>query len=162
MQWKNIWMSICRWSKEKQKMVKKLMKWILIGIAALFGLVIVGVTLLVAISNYKGANYWKFAKPQGMIETKYSGMGEHEVSLAEFDAPDTVWVKYEIWYPSNLEQSEQAYPVVVIANGTGMRASKQSAIYEHLASWGFIVAGNEDEHSRTGRLQKQRLTLFCR
>ena len=131
-------------------MVKKVMKWILIGIAALIGLVIVGVTLLVAISNYKGSNYWKFAKPQGMIETKYTSMGEHEVSLAEFDAPDTVWEKYEIWYPSNLEQSDQAYPVVVIANGTGMRASKQSAIYEHLASWGFIVAGNEDEHSRTG------------
>lgn len=131
-------------------MVKKMMKWILIGIAALIGLVIVGVTLLVAISNYKGANYWKFAKPQGMIETKYTGMGEHEVALAEFDAPDTVWEKYEIWYPSNLKQSDQAYPVVVIANGTGMKASKQSAIYEHLASWGFIVAGNEDEHSRTG------------
>ena len=77
-------------------------------------------------------------------------MGKHEVSLAEFDAPDTVWEKYEIWYPSNLKQSDQAYPVVVIANGTGMKASKQSAIYEHLASWGFIVAGNEDEHSRTG------------
>ena len=61
-----------------------------------------------------------------------------------------MWEKYEIWYPSNLEQSDQAYPVVVIANGTGMKASKQSAIYEHLASWGFIVAGNEDEHSRTG------------
>ena len=131
-------------------MVKKVMKWILIGIAALIGLVIVGVTLLVAISNYKGANYWKFAEPQGMIETKYTSMGEHEVLLAEFDAPDTVWEKYEIWYPSNLEQSDQAYPVVVIANGTGMKASKQSAIYEHLASWGFIVAGNEDEHSRTG------------
>lgn len=143
-------MSICRWSKEKRKLVKKVMKWILIGIAALIGLVIVGVTLLVAISNYKGANYWKFAKPQGMIETKYTGMGEHAVSLAEFDVPDTVWEKYEIWYPSNLEPSDQAYPVVVIANGTGMKASKQSAIYEHLASWGFIVAGNEDEHSRTG------------
>ena len=150
MPWKNIWMSICRWSKEKREMVKKVMKWILIGIAALIGLVIVGVTLLVAISNYKGANYWKFAEPQGMIETKYTSMGEHEVLLAEFDAPDTVWEKYEIWYPSNLEQSDQAYPVVVIANGTGMKASKQSAIYEHLASWGFIVAGNEDEHSRTG------------
>ena len=131
-------------------MVKKVMKWILIGIAALIGLVIVGITLLVAISNYKGANYWKFAKPQGMIETKYTGMGEHEVSLFEFDVPDTVWEKYEIWYPSNLEQPDQAYPVVGIANGTGMRVSKQSAIYEHLASWGFIVAGNEDEHSRTG------------
>ena len=55
-------------------MVKKVMKWILIGIVALIGLVIVGVTLLVAISNYKGANYWKFAKPQGMIETEYTGI----------------------------------------------------------------------------------------
>ena len=70
-------------------MVKKVMKWILIVIAALIGLVIVGVTLLVAISNYKGANYWKFAEPKGMIETKYTGMGKHEVSLAEFDAPPT-------------------------------------------------------------------------
>lgn len=85
-------------------------------------------------------------------------MGEHEVSLFEFDVPDTVWEKYEIWYPSNLEQPDQAYPVVVIANGTGMRASKQSAIYEHLASWGFIVAGNEDEHSRTGAFSAA--TLF--
>jgi hypothetical protein len=42
-------------------------------------------------------------------------MGEHEVSLFEFDVPDTVREKYEIWYPSNLEQPDQAYPVVVIA-----------------------------------------------
>lgn len=42
-------------------------------------------------------------------------MGEHEVSLFEFDVPDTVWEKYEIWYPSNLEQADQAYLVVVIA-----------------------------------------------
>ena len=49
-----------------------------------------------------------------------------------------------------MERSEVTYPVVVIANGTGMKASKLKAIYEHLASWGFIVAGNEDEHSRTG------------
>ncbi|MFR9254781.1 MAG: hypothetical protein ACLVJ6_04220 [Merdibacter sp.] len=117
--------------------------------------------MLVAISNYKGANYWKFAEPKGMIETKYTGMGKHEVSLAEFDAPDTVWEKYEIWYPSNLEQSDQAYPVVVIANGTGMKASKQSAIYEHLASWGFIVAGNEMSIQEQAS-SAQRLTLFYR
>lgn len=131
-------------------MIKKVIKWILISMTALISLVIVGTALLAAILNYKGANYWRFAKPQGMIETKYTSMGEHEVSLAEFDAPDAVWKKYEIWYPSDLEQSDQTYPVVVIANGTGMKASKQSAIYKHLASWGFIVAGNEDEHSRTG------------
>ncbi len=131
-------------------MVKKVLKWFLIGIVVFIGLVIVGVILLVVISNYKNTNYWKFAKPQGEIETKYTGLGEHEVFLAEFDASDTVWEKYEIWYPSDLEQSDNLYPVVVIANGSGMKASKLSAIYEHLASWGFIVAGNEDEHSRTG------------
>ena len=117
---------------------------------ALIGLLIVGVTLLMIISNYKGANYWKFAEPQGEIETQYTGLGEYKVSLAEFDAPGTVWEKYEIWYPSDLEQSDETYPVVVIANGTGMKASKLRTIYEHLASWGFVVAGNEDEHARTG------------
>ena len=127
-----------------------MIKWILVGIAALIGLVSVGVILLVAISNYKSVNYWKFAEPQGAMETKYTALGEHEVSFVEFDDPDTVWEKYEIWYPSDLEQSDNRYPIVVIANGTGMKASKQSAVYEHLASWGFIVAGNEDEHSRTG------------
>ena len=127
-----------------------MIKWILIGMAALIGLTAAGVVLLAAIANHKGANYWKFAEPQGAIETRYTGLGEYEVSLAGFDAPGTVWEKYEIWYPSDLEQSDKPYPIVVIANGTGMKASKLRAIYEHLASWGFIVAGNEDEHARTG------------
>lgn len=142
MLWKNIWTPTCQQSKEKQKVVKKVIKWILSGIAALIG--------LVTISNYKSANYWKFAEPKGAIETKYTALGEHEVSLVEFEESDTAWEKYEIWYPSDLEQSDSIYPVVVIANGTGMKASKLSVIYEHLASWGFIVAGNEDENSRTG------------
>lgn len=77
----------------KQKVIKKVIEWILIGIASLIGFVIVGVILLAAISNYKGANYWKFAEPKGEVETQYTGLGEHEVSLAGFDAPDTVWKK---------------------------------------------------------------------
>ena len=51
-----------------------MIKWILVGIAALIGLVSVGVILLVAISNYKSVNYWKFAEPQGAMETKYTAL----------------------------------------------------------------------------------------
>ena len=67
-----------------------MIKWILIGMAALIGLTAAGVMLLAAIANHKGANYWKFAEPRGAIETRYTGLGEYEVSFAEFDAPGTV------------------------------------------------------------------------
>ena len=36
------------------------------------------------------------------------------------------------------------YPLVVMVNGTGVAASKYKPIFEHLASWSFIVIGNED------------------
>lgn len=132
------------------KIAGKIMKSILIGVAALIALIIIGVILLVIFAGYKNENYWKFASPKGAIEEKYTALGEYEVAYTEFETPNTAWEKYEFWYPSDLEQSEKEYPVIVIANGTGMKASKMKSIYEHLASWGFIVAGYEDEHSRTG------------
>ena len=58
--------------------------------------------------------------------------------------------KYEIWYPSEMINSDQKYPVVVFANGTGVKASKYKVLFEHLASWGFICIGTEDEYSWNG------------
>lgn len=37
-----------------------------------------------------------------------------------------------------------------MSNGTGYPSSDYSEVFKHLASWGFIVVGNEDENSRTG------------
>lgn len=37
-----------------------------------------------------------------------------------------------------------------MVNGTGVYASKYPAVFEHLASWGFIVVGNEDPSTCTG------------
>lgn len=42
------------------------------------------------------------------------------------------------------------YPLVIMVNGTGVKASQYTEVFKHLASWGFIVAGNEDENSRSG------------
>ena len=94
------------------------------------------------------------------IEKLYATSGEHNVAFVEFEAEDDVFKKYEIWYPEDLESSDGKYPVIVMANGTGIVASSYKSYFEHLASWGFIVVGNEDENSRTGASSEASLTFL--
>ena len=58
--------------------------------------------------------------------------------------------KYEIYYPEELTSADKKYPVIVVSNGTGVKGSKAKAMFEHFASWGFIVIGNEEEYSWNG------------
>lgn len=106
--------------------------------------------VLAQIINYRNAHYYKYAKPAGEIEKKYTPMGAEKVKKAEYPAKDTVWKKYEVWYPEKMEKTEKQYPLVIMANGTGTKASQYKEVFKHLASWDFIVAGNEDDNSRTG------------
>lgn len=94
-------------------------------------------------------NYTKTVDTGGEIEAKYLAMGVHEVKHAEAEAPGE-WKKFEVYYPAELEQDKDTYPVVVFANGTGVAASKYKALFRHLASWGFVVLGNEDPSTCTG------------
>lgn len=59
-------------------------------------------------------------------------------------------MKIAAYYPAGLEETESAFPVVVFANGTGVGASRYPALFQHLASWGFIVLGSEDPSTCTG------------
>ncbi|MBQ4267398.1 MAG: hypothetical protein IJB93_04320 [Clostridia bacterium] len=76
--------------------------------------------------------------------------GEYDVSYIEYDTDDEVVVKYEIWYPTELVSTNKKYPMVVMLNGTGVYASVYKAVFDHLASWGFIVVGNEDPSTGAG------------
>lgn len=49
-----------------------------------------------------------------------------------------------------MNSNSNKYPLVIMANGTGVKASQYKEVFKHLASWGFIVAGNEDDNSRSG------------
>lgn len=71
-------------------------------------------------------------------------------SYKEYDANDEIIGKYAVWYPADLENSDNKYPVVVFANGTGSTSSTYKAFLEHLSSWGFVVIGNDDKNTRTG------------
>lgn len=81
------------------------------------------VTAGVIFFKYKGTHYYKFTKTEQPIEKQYTALGAHEISFAEFKAEDETIKKYEIWYPKELESNYMKYPVVVVANGTGIPAS---------------------------------------
>ncbi len=85
----------------------------------------------------------------GQIEARYLADGKYEVyfksqaSIQDFE-------KFEIFYPSEIKDSTETWPVVIFSNGTGVKASSYTPILAHLASWGFIVMGTEESNSWNG------------
>ena len=94
-------------------------------------------------------DYVDTVKTGGDIEAKYIKKGSFEIAYFEEKTNDSL-KKYEIYYPKELETTEKKYPVVVFTNGTGVAASKYVALFEHLASWGFVVIGNEEPETWSG------------
>lgn len=130
------------------KIVLKILKWV--------GIVILAIVLLLAIllfilskKPFVPSDYTKTVETGGELEAKYLAMGEYEVKHTETDAPED-WGKFITYYPAAVETADKTYPVVVVVNGTGVYASKYPVLFKHLASWGFIVIGNEDPSTCSG------------
>ena len=125
--------------------MKKMLK--VIGII-IFCIVVLLVILLVCLSKMTAItkDYNKKIETGGDVEAKYLGDGTYEVSYYE-EAAAQVFEKYEIYYPKELETEDKVYPVIVVCNGTGWKASKSKPIYERYASWGFLVIATEETHS---------------
>lgn len=134
--------------KTKGTRLKKVLK--VIGIALLA--VMIGI---IALLKYLGSrpvaptDYQHSVETGGEIEAKYMANGSFEVSVYE-EPVLQVFKKYVIYYPAELETSDQQYPVIVICNGSGTPISKYPAVPKHYASWGFIVIGTEEEYDWNG------------
>ena len=131
----------------------------IIGIIIL--IIVVGVIVLWKIVEYKLDHYYNYMETEKELEKKYSALGDYKVSKKIFDA-DNIWKEYVVWYPTELKKQNKKYPVVVIANGTGITESKYKGFFRHLASWGFIVIGNQDENSRTGESSSKSLDYILK
>ena len=112
------------------------------------GVIVVGIVALLIIMNEKSTNYFKYSETGGDLESKYTEMGNLEVSYKEYDAKDEAIGKYAVWYPKDLNDSK--YPVVIFANGTGSTSATYKSFLKHISSWGFIAVGNDDQNTRTG------------
>ncbi len=127
------------------KKMLKITSMILLAIVILIALVFVKAALTPAAPN----NYTETIETGGEIERTYLKNGTHEVKYFE-QKTDADYKKFEVYYPADLETGTQQYPVIVVLNGTGVKASKYKAQFRHYASWGFIVIGTEEEEAWDG------------
>lgn len=103
------------------------------------------------------SDYTDTVKTGGKVEAKYLVMGDYSVDYVTRKGSD-VTKKIYIYYPEDLNES--SYPVVVMLNGTGVLPKKYKAVFEHLASWGFIVIGSNDDSSGFGTSADESIDLI--
>lgn len=133
---------------EEVRKLKKLLQ--IMAIVVLCTTVVLFVLYLyIAGRPFLTKNYGKNVETGGEIEEKYQKAGPYEVSYYEEDTLQG-FEKYEIYYPSELESQAAEYPVVIFVNRNGLKASKYGALIEHMASWGFIAIGTEEEYDWNG------------
>lgn len=140
----------CKIEHTERKMIKKILKIAGIILLIVIAAIILFIVVSAKVADYRNAHYYENATPAGEIEKKYTEMGPLEVSAFEKEAEGEDFKKYEVWYPAEMKDNGKQYPLVIMVNGTGVKASAYKEVFRHLASWGFIVAGNEDEFSWSG------------
>lgn len=134
----------------------KVLKKFLIAIVVIIGVAVVVLVALVIKSHFDSLkpqisdDYYKKFKSDFALEQKYAGLGGYEVLNVDFNAGDKKTGKYRVWYPKALETTAQEYPLIVITNASNVAAMNYEPYFKRLASWGFIVAGNEDRQAGSG------------
>jgi hypothetical protein len=122
--------------------VKKILKTIGMILLILVAL-IAGFLFLASSAPSAPKDYTRTTETGGAIEAGYMKTGTYEVKHFTAEA-DEVLKKHLVYYPAELVSSDRKYPVIFSLNGTGVAGSKYASVFEHFASWGFIVLGNED------------------
>lgn len=102
-------------------------------------------------------NYYTQTQTNYPIERQYTGMGQYAVQSQVFPSNDARFKSYKVWYPANIAQSTKPFSVIISANGTGFPYQKYEPVLARLASWGFVVIGNDDGTSWSGLSSSQSL-----
>lgn len=95
-------------------------------------------------------DYYTQLQPDSELEKKYAGLGAYEVSGMAVKFEDKTIGNIRIWYPSEMDDRQNRYPLIVVVNGSNTAALNYEPYFERLASWGFVVAGNDDRQTGTG------------
>ena len=128
----------------------KKFKWLVTGLAMSLAL-----TACSSLENMMPptvpVDYQQNASITSPLEKHYMQNGGFTVASQVFVSGKKAYPNYKIWYPSEMVHSGKQYPLVIMANGTGIPYQKYEQVFEHLASWGFVVAGNNDNSSMLGQ-----------
>ena len=136
--------------------MKKVIKIVLILLAVLLAL---GVAAFLYIKSMlpsgDGNNdivegYYMNFKSDAPLEMKYSQPGSYETAYTEFSSDNESIGKIRVWYPKDLEIGDKIWPMITVVNASGTPAASFEPFFPRLASWGFIVVGNEDPQTGSG------------
>lgn len=130
------------------KILFKILKWILIVILVL-ALILVVIYFYADNKKILFKGFAEKIETGGELEKKYIQNGKYEISVKKVKADKPI-KKYTIYYPTEMETKNKKYPMVLLVNGTGGKASKYEPLLEQLATWGFIVVGTQDKGTGTG------------
>ena len=133
--------------------MKKVLKIVGIVILGMIILIVLVVSFLL-MKNYIDSqkpwlakDYYTQFQSDSELEKKYAGLGDYEVSVMAVKSEDKSIGNIRIWYPSEMENR---YPLIVVVNGSNTAALNYEPYFERLASWGFVVVGNDDRQAGTG------------
>lgn len=138
------------------------MKKFLKVIGIIIGVIVLAVVVLIVISKIKEHkalntpvypdNYYEgyAAAAGGPLEAKYTGRGTCEVESITVSSDNRSIKNIRIFFPSELRKNDRKYPLIMVVNGSQTPAKIYLPVFERLASWGFIVVGNDDPQTGNG------------
>lgn len=112
----------------------KILGWIL----CIVMLVILALLVLLRFAKAVPTRYETKTTTAGLVESSFIRPGLLPVRHFSFrnDSPTI-----RLWLP---ESQAEALPIVVMANGTGVKPGKYAASFRHLASYGYAIVGCDD------------------
>ena len=95
-------------------------------------------------------NYDQLYQTDAPLEDQYTRMGAYAVTGKVVPVENPAIRNIRIWYPAEMSENDHLYPMIVVVNASNTPASVYLQYFERLASWGFIVVGNDDPQTGTG------------
>ena len=119
-------------------MLKKRIRWLLI------------LAVMLGCSTSTPANHQNY--PTKPIELKYYADGPWAVT-AQIGGGccDSSGNKFDLYYPTDLARDGSTHPILTWGNGTKARPGQYDYFLKHLASWGFVIVGTEDQNTGPGQ-----------
>ena len=102
-------------------------------------------------------NYYEQIETGGSLEAKYVVSGGYDVDSVRVKSENRAMKNIYLFYPAEARSYGKTFPLVVVVNGSQTPAKTYLPYFERLASWGFIVAGNDDPQPGTGETSSEML-----
>lgn len=139
---------IARNTKHRMKWWKKVLL-ILLALPFVLGILLTGLYLYADNKPDIRKDYNLKIETGGEIEAKYLHGGDYQKKRVTAKAEDPI-KKYSIYYPAEMETAGRPYPMLLVVNGTGGKATKYEPQFKLFASWGFIAVGTQDKGTGSG------------